>query len=199
MAGRSRFSALLAKDRRFVVSDPLGSSAAMRTHSGFSLIELLVTLAGAAILIAAATPSLSSFFRVNRVAGATNELVLSLQLARAEAARRGRPVSVCRSADGTTCSGDWADGWIVFADANVTGTPSPTAAGAEVIRVFGALDPSLSLTGPDFTRFAVDGSIAGAAAELEFTLTVARCTGQQRRRIFLNRVGRVRSQVLACA
>jgi type IV fimbrial biogenesis protein FimT len=173
----------------------------MRTHSGFTLIELLVTLAVASILIAAATPGFASFFRVNRLASATNEMVLSLQLARAEAARRGRPVSLCRSVDGATCAGGnaWADGWIVFQDANSTGAPSASASGAELIRVFQPVDGAVTLTGPAFARFSADGSSSAAVGgESVFDVQVEGCVERQRRRVRINRLGRVRTEPVGC-
>lgn len=172
----------------------------MRKHSGFSLIELLVTLAVASILLAMASPSLASFFRVNRVAGATNDIVLTLQLARAEAARRGRVVTACRSTDGATCAGgaDWGEGWIVFQDANAAGTPAPSGAGSELIRVFQPLDGPLSVTGPAFARFFADGSSSATGGETRFDVRIDGCTGTQRRHIFLNRIGRVRTVTVEC-
>lgn len=179
----------------------------MRKDFGFTLVELLVTLAIGAIVLAMATPSLAAFFRTNRVAGATNEVVLALQVARAEAARRGRDVSVCASSDGATCAGGtaWTGGWIVFQDANNTGTPASTGAGSELVRVFDGLDPSLTLTGPaNYLRFRPDGSLdwSGASAgdrERQFDLRVESCSGTQRRTISVGRLGRVRSAVLGCS
>lgn len=169
---------------------------------GFSLVELLVTMAVAVILTVAATPSLTQFFRTNRIAAATNELVLSLQLARAEAARRGRDVSLCRSVDGATCAAGtgWAAGWIVFQDGASTGTAAPTGAGSELIRVFDAVHGSLGLTGPAaHLRFRPDGTVEQAsAAEVEFGVTVEGCRGDQRRDIHVSRLGRVRTARAEC-
>jgi type IV fimbrial biogenesis protein FimT len=167
------------------------------------LIELFVGLAVASILLAVATPSLTSFFRTNRIAAATNELVISLQVARAEAARRGRDVTVCRSTDGATCASStaWAAGWIVFQDANSSGDAAPTGTGSELIRVFDTLDASLALTGPStHVRFRPNGSIdTTSSSEQTFTLSVEGCNGTQKRRISVSRVGRVRTTSLACA
>lgn len=179
----------------------------MRRESGFSIVELVVTLAVAAILLAIATPSLGAFFRTNRLAASTNDVVLSLQLARAEAARRGRAVSLCRSSDGSTCTAGaaWAGGWIVFQDANAAGTPAPTSADSELIRVFQPLDEGLTLTAPaDYVRFRADGSldwtgVAASVTERAFDLRVSGCRGNQQRRISIGRLGRVRSAPQVCS
>lgn len=84
---------------------------------GFTIIELMVTIAVLAILAAIAAPSFTGLINDSRLSGAANELVGTLQFARAEALRRGRAVEVCRSSDGATCAGGaegtaW-EGWVV--------------------------------------------------------------------------------------
>jgi type IV fimbrial biogenesis protein FimT len=174
----------------------------MRKQSGYSLVELLVTLSMMALLLAMAAPSFAGFFRTNRLATASNELIVGLQIARAEAARRGRDVSICRSSDGATCAsgGAWATGWIVFQDANSSGAAAPTGSGSELIRVFDALDQSLALAGPtSHLRFRPNGSVEpSAGTEQEFTLTVTGCQGEQKRRIYVSRLGRVRTTAVGC-
>lgn len=83
---------------------------------GFTLVELMVTIAVLAILAAIAFPSFQSTFRSNRLAGSTNELMASLALARTEAVRGARGGGLCASTDGQSCDGEWSDGWIVWAD-----------------------------------------------------------------------------------
>ncbi len=64
-------------------------------HSrGFTMIELLVVITISAILVATAIPSFQWFIARNRASNASNDLLAALQLARAEAIRRGAPVSV---------------------------------------------------------------------------------------------------------
>ncbi|GAB2522299.1 GspH/FimT family pseudopilin [Lysobacter humi (ex Lee et al. 2017)] len=76
---------------------------------GFTLIELMVTIAVLAIIIGVAVPSFVSMTHRNRLAAASNEVVAVLQSARMEAVRRNRSVTVCPTADGATCSGsDWS-------------------------------------------------------------------------------------------
>lgn len=88
------------------------------------MIELLVTIAVAAILMSLAAPSFQSLIASNRLSSKTNELVTTLNLARSEAIRKGKRVVVCRSADGANCaaSGDWSSGWLVYEDTNSNGS-----------------------------------------------------------------------------
>lgn len=103
-----------------------------RTHaSGFSLIELMVTIAIVAILLAVAFPSFEGSLRSNRVATGTNELLASLSLARSEAIRNPAGAALCTSTDGAACGGDWNDGWLVWLDLNQNGEVNP---GERVIR-----------------------------------------------------------------
>jgi type IV fimbrial biogenesis protein FimT len=86
---------------------------------GFTLIELLVAIAIAAILLAVAVPSFQAAVNSNRLAGASNEMLASLQTARMEAVRRNRRTIVCFSANPSASSpacGGVATGWITFVD-----------------------------------------------------------------------------------
>lgn len=94
-------------------------------NAGFTLIELMVTLAIATIIMTAAVPGMNTMIRNNSLATHTNLLVTDINLARSESIKRGVRVVLCRSAnpDATTptCSGSaytWTTGWLVFADAN---------------------------------------------------------------------------------
>jgi type IV fimbrial biogenesis protein FimT len=86
--------------------------------AGFTLIELMMTIAIAAIVMAIAMPSYRYITNANRIAGEINGLLGDLQFARSEAIKEGRNVTVCVSADGGTCAGttNWESGWIVFPD-----------------------------------------------------------------------------------
>ena len=123
---------------------------AMKTETGITLIELVVTIAIAAILVGAAAPMWKDFIQSHRAATAANTLVGALQLARSEAVKRGLRVSVCSTADPTAAapvcsgSGDWHTGWIVFTDdTGAAGTKDGTD---ELIRIWNALSPGTTLT-----------------------------------------------------
>src|SRR5690625_7896883 len=62
--------------------------ARVTTQKGFTLIELMVTIAILAIVLAIATPSFNNIILSNRIDSVAQELHGSLQLARSEAVKR---------------------------------------------------------------------------------------------------------------
>lgn len=102
---------------------PLNKFPKNSSGRGFSMIELVITIAIAAILLTLAIPSFTSFLNSNRVSGQANELLATFQTARLESIRRGRQVVVCGSSNANaatpSCSGTAAwGGWISFVDTN---------------------------------------------------------------------------------
>lgn len=187
---------------------PAVAAAGVRRRSrGVTLIELMVTLAVAAILLAAAVPSFTALIQNNRAAAQVNEFVTAIHVARGEAIKRGMPVSVCSSSDQQRCNGgsSWNQGWIVFEDAQATGVPSPPndSADARWVRVWYPLEGRSSLTGGvSYLRFHPNGTAswsAGAGATRSFTLNLPDCKGDQKREISINRLGHVTTRRQACA
>ena len=93
--------------------------------NGFTLLELMVTLAVIAIVLTIGVPSFQSVIRNNRLTTQINSLLGAINLARSKAITldatfaatdRPRRVAICATVDGTSCSGanDWSKGWIVF-------------------------------------------------------------------------------------
>ena len=133
-------------------------------HKGFTLIEMVVTIAILAILLAIAIPSFRALIINNRITAQANDFVSDVTYARAEAVRRNMRVSVCKSNDGATCAAgfDWSGGWIVFTDPNTYGVVN---AGETVLRVHGALTTGATLinSGFDYFQFFPSGIVNGVA------------------------------------
>lgn len=171
----------------------------MSDTQGFTLIELLVAMAVALVLLTVGVPSMGSFLGNNRVSGQTNDFVTHLNLARSEAVKRGISVSLCPSTDQATCanSTDWSSGWIIFTDD--TGSAGTLDGSDQLLRSREALDGGSSFTGSVNSIRYLETGIQAAAADLTFTLSARRCTGNQRRNITVRPQGYSRVQTAACS
>ena len=92
-----------------------------RLARGFTVIEAMITIAVASVTIAVALPSYSTIVRNGLLARHIYGFYSALNMARSEAIKRGRSVSVCPSTDRVSCAASgtpWEQGWIVFVDSN---------------------------------------------------------------------------------
>ncbi len=177
--------------------------ALARKTAGFGLIELLITVAILAILVAVAFPSFEGSMRNNRVTSATNEMIASLSLARMEALRNPRGAVLCASGDGINCGSNWNDGWMVFIDVDGDGDPGGTD--DRILRyVQGKSRMSVASTSGGGVAFAnkIIFDNRGRVDEHSRTLTLQpdTCpTGQQlRRTIDVGLTGQARTTRVAC-
>lgn len=84
---------------------------------GFTLIELMVTIAILAVVTTMAAPSMQTFVSRSLMRGISADFTLAMQRARSEAISTNQCVAICMSSTGTKCvsSGDnWGVGWIVI-------------------------------------------------------------------------------------
>ena len=138
----------------------------MSKHSfktlGFTLIELVATMAIAGILVTTAIPSFNSTITSSRLSCYANDLVSALNLAHSESVRRGISVTV-RKVDKDSCTNsgvgaNWEMGWDVFTDIDNDGKCDE---GDELIRTYPALMPSYTLRGnhniSNYIRFLPSG------------------------------------------
>ena len=109
----------------------------MKKQNGFTLNELFISMGIIAIVTAIGVPAMTGFIKNDRLSTQINVLVGHLALARSQAVTLHLPVTVCASSNLSTCSsGDWANGWIVYVDADSSGS---FTVGDELLRAHEAL------------------------------------------------------------
>jgi prepilin-type N-terminal cleavage/methylation domain-containing protein len=104
-------------------------------EKGFTVIELMVTVAIAAILVAMAAPNFDRFTTVASMDMTADTFQASLGYARSEALKRGTNVSVAPNT-----AGNWGSGWSIFVD-NATRLPTGLLAGNQLLRVHNITRP----------------------------------------------------------
>jgi type IV fimbrial biogenesis protein FimT len=114
--------------------------------AGTTLVELLAALAIVAVLATMAAPSFQTLYWDGRRTAAVNGFLHTVFLARSEAIKRARIVSVCPSSDAEHCGpgADWSTGWIVFE--NQDGDEPAVRAAGEPLIFTSAGWPGVSIT-----------------------------------------------------
>jgi type IV fimbrial biogenesis protein FimT len=178
---------------------------APKTRSGFTLVEMLVTVCIAGVLAAVVVPFASSIGTSMKLSSYANGFLSNLYLARSEAIMRNAPVAMCKSADGAACSADggWEQGWIVFHDPSGNGARE---ADELLVQRVEALPPGFRLRGnlnvARYVSFAPSGATRTATGAFQAgTLTVCRASldSAEARQIVINAVGRPRVQKVTLA
>jgi type IV fimbrial biogenesis protein FimT len=167
----------------------------MKNTKGFTLIELVITLAVMAILVSWGFPSLQESIKNNRMTAQNNEMVAVLRYARNEAIRRNDDISVLISASGS----EW-NAYVYDSETSEQGTDCDEPGQLRCISA-----ENVTLTGhPASLVFNNRGYLKGAT-ETDFGTPVAmilqheNCRGQnQRRRIDITATGHISSQSQAC-
>ncbi len=123
----------------------------MKIQHGFTIIELMTSLAILVVMAVVAVPAFVGFAERNQTATSANLFLNALTVARSEAIKRNGRVTICgkppAQADCNT-TGNWEDGWTVFIDANNNGNIN---AGEEIILVRNGFPNGYTLREPSAT------------------------------------------------
>lgn len=137
----------------------------MNKSNGFTLIELMVTIAVASILLTIAIPSMSQFILSSRITSNTNDMAFLVSLSKSEAIKRRKEVTLQRKGSGT--GNDWSNGAIVYIDDN---SNSVLDSGEDRIYETGALQTGMFIkviapsTNQSQIKFSPRGGLSGNVA-----------------------------------
>lgn len=140
---------------------------------GFTLVELMVTIAILSILLGIALPDFRQMLSSERVRSANSDMFSALILARSEAIKRNSTVTVVPNATG------WSGGWTVVVGGNTVQTQNALNADVAVTQ----MDSSNSIIAATTVTFGGNGRPTPTSADITFVFSSssipavsARCT-----------------------
>jgi len=157
----------------------------INAQQGFTLIELMITVAIASLLLTMAVPSFNTMTKNNRLTSNVNQLVAALNLARSEAITRRATIDVVAT-DSTNAANEWGQGWSVGVNGGAT------------LRIFEALKGGTTLDssgGIGTVQYLSNGRASVADV---FTLCDDR-TGETGRQITILVTGRLSVEQTVCS
>lgn len=162
-----------------------------RSKEGFTLLELVITVAIIAILTGIGTPSFRNIILNSRATAAADGLVSAIQLSRSESAKRLADVKICRAdSSATGCADDtnWSNGWLVCA--------SPCNNAALVIRAWGSPASVTTLTSTSASGITFHGNGLGSTSA---NFYIAFGGTQEQRCVSVTQSGRIVVKRTACS
>ena len=167
-----------------------GHGTGQKFQGAFTVLEMMVTLAIAAILLATGVPSFQQFLTQQRMRVAVSSLQMDLLAARSQAVYRNAVVVACPGAPENGCSGasDWTGGWIIFEDENRDRQHQDD----EPLLRHGQQHAQIEIHGPaqrTEVRFFPDGSAPGSNA----SMSLCGSDGPRgARKLVISNIGRIR-------
>lgn len=119
---------------------------------GFTLVELVVTIAVLAISLSIAIPSFQNAILNSKLGSSADSLAASARLAHSEAIKRNAAVTLCVSSNGTSCAtGGWEQGWIVLAGTTVIQRQQAATSGFKITESGGLVSLNFPSSGVGVT------------------------------------------------
>lgn len=158
----------------------------LKRMRGFTLIELMVTVAVLAIVVSIAIPSFNGILLNNRISTATDELRTAVQLTRSEAVKRKKTIVLCRAhTDFSKCADsgtDWRVGWLMMH-------------GDEVLKIW-EISPGIEVNSPNSKiEFLGTGRPRDSYV---FKVNAQGCSNAVQHIIEINNIGSIKSEKGSC-
>jgi type IV fimbrial biogenesis protein FimT len=167
-----------------------------RLNRGFTLIELMITITLICILLGFGIPAFRDFTRNNSVTAVQNDLVTAMNLARSEALKRNRNVTVCATTDRESCgdADNWNEGWIAFVDPT---NPGVVDKDEEILQAWPSANTSLAFdaNGSSFIQYEPTGMTTDKA---QIDVFYKGCEGRHLRRIVVLATGGIEGRTEEC-
>lgn len=162
---------------------------ARNATSGFTLVELMVTLTLLVILVSLGVPSFRTYTANSATTDAANIMLGAINQARHEAVTRGLAVCLCQSDDGLSCgdSTAWQSGWILIERA----CSSPS----EILGVQPPIGRATIVGGTAAIDFTSRGYVLGNLV----AFTVSAPQGTRTRHVCVSRIGLAQVQEASCS
>jgi type IV fimbrial biogenesis protein FimT len=166
-----------------------------RRYAAFTLVEMSVALAIAALLVVLAVPAFQDWLGAYRLANHAKHLAETMTRARTEAVRRGNRVNLCKSLDRARCAdaGGWDAGFVVFVDVNRNGRIDD---GDLVLEIDGPAPHGISVSAnrpvDDYVSYTGLGQARMLNGALQMGTLIVCSRGQQALHVVLANTGRVR-------
>jgi type IV fimbrial biogenesis protein FimT len=186
------FSLALIRDTS--KQNALQHNALKTSQQGFTLVELIITVAIASILAFMAAPSMKEGLVNSKTKELSLEFVAALNLAQSEAIKRGIQVTMLPA---STSANQWQTGWTIFEDKDGDGALD---SGEEVIQLYDMPNTGLSLVSKDSTfsnwlAFLPSGAVRGnAGISGGFRICRADLNTQKSRKITVQASGNIIAQ-----
>lgn len=164
--------------------------------SGFTLIEVLISLSVVGIMMNVGVPLLLTFMEGVQLDGDANDMFSSLFLARSEAVTRNTTVSLCKinpnSPDNCDNSEGWQSGWITFVDSDSDGVRD---AGETVLNSYTGMNTNSIVSSTNFANFI--SYLPSGSSNTNGTINI--CVNSNiAQNIFINATGRPRISDSSC-
>ena len=129
---------------------------------GFTLVELMITLAVLVVLLAVAVPSMQEFTAHNQLAATKSNFASAVALARTEAAKRGRVVVLQALGSGPE-GNEFANGWEIAVDDDGNGAVATTETR---VRKNAVMLEKIKLGGATQVAFRATGALVGTTEQV---------------------------------